>query len=175
MHEFWSHCIAHFARTLNAQQLNTWIKPLSVEVSKEQVLVNAPNRFVAQWVREKFLQDIELLARDYFDVPPIINLAISDTRTQSVLPEKTIPADTFIKLSLILIPSSANPLLLYRIPNLLSKISPRPWMRVDFNLCSISILSYQARRMTLREPPHCKSLTILAQDITHCSSMEAWV
>jgi chromosomal replication initiator protein len=98
MHEFWSHCIAHFARTLNAQQLNTWIKPLSVEVSKEQVLVNAPNRFVAQWVREKFLQDIELLARDYFDVPPIINLAISDTRTQSVLPEKTIPADTFIKL-----------------------------------------------------------------------------
>jgi chromosomal replication initiator protein len=98
MHEFWSHCIAHFARTLNAQQLNTWIKPLSVEVSKEQVLVNAPNRFVAQWVREKFLQDIELLARDYFDVPPIINLAISDTCTQSVLPEKTIPTDTFVKL-----------------------------------------------------------------------------
>ena len=98
MHEFWSHCIAHFARTLNAQQLNTWIKPLSVEVSKEQVLVSAPNRFVAQWVREKFLQDIELLARDYFDAPRLINLAISDTRTQTTPPESSLPADPLVKI-----------------------------------------------------------------------------
>ncbi len=88
MHEFWSHCIAHFARTLNAQQLNTWIKPLSVEVSPEQILVNAPNRFVAQWVREKFLHDIDLLAREYFDKPPAIQLAISDTRTQTAPSEQ---------------------------------------------------------------------------------------
>lgn len=98
MHEFWSHCIAHFARTLNAQQLNTWIKPLSVEVSKEQVLVSAPNRFVAQWVREKFLQDIELLAREYFEAPCIINLAISDTRTQTSTPEDALPADPLVKI-----------------------------------------------------------------------------
>lgn len=88
MHEFWSHCIAHFARTLNAQQLNTWIKPLSVEVSPEKILVNAPNRFVAQWVREKFLHDIDLLAREYFDKPPAIQLAISDTRTQTAPSEQ---------------------------------------------------------------------------------------
>ncbi len=93
MHEFWSHCIAHFARTLNAQQLNTWIKPLSVEVSPEQILVNAPNRFVAQWVREKFLHDIDLLAREYFDKPPAIQLAISDTRTQTAPPEQAASVD----------------------------------------------------------------------------------
>lgn len=94
MHEFWSHCIAHFARTLNAQQLNTWIKPLVIEVSPEQILVNAPNRFVAQWVREKFLHDIDLLARGYFDVPPKIELAISDTRTQTAIPEQASTADS---------------------------------------------------------------------------------
>jgi len=88
MHEFWSHCIAHFARTLNAQQLNTWIKPLSVEVSLEHIQVSAPNRFVAQWVREKFLQDIELLARDYFDVSPPILLLVSDARVQSASAEQ---------------------------------------------------------------------------------------
>ncbi len=99
MHEFWSHCIAHFARTLNAQQLNTWIKPLTVEVSPEQVLVNAPNRFVAQWVREKFLQDIDLLARDYFATPPVIQLAIADARAQPALlesPEQSVQTEPLL-------------------------------------------------------------------------------
>jgi chromosomal replication initiator protein len=89
MHEFWSHCIAHFARTLNAQQLNTWIKPLTVEVNADQILVSAPNRFVAQWVREKFLFDIEQLARDFFASPPPIQLHISETRTQTTATTQT--------------------------------------------------------------------------------------
>lgn len=83
MHEFWSHCIAHFERTLNAQQLNTWIKPLVVEVNQDQILVSAPNRFVAQWVREKFLHDIEQLSQDFFTSPPPIKLLISETRVQA--------------------------------------------------------------------------------------------
>ncbi len=83
MHEFWSHCIAHFERTLNAQQLNTWIKPLVVEVNQDQIVVSAPNRFVAQWVREKFLHDIEQLSRDFFTSPPPIKLLISETRVQA--------------------------------------------------------------------------------------------
>jgi chromosomal replication initiator protein len=93
MHEFWSHCIAHFARTLNAQQLNTWIKPLSIEVGPEQIQVNAPNRFVAQWVREKFLHDIDLLAREYFATPRTIQLVISEIRTQVASPEETVSED----------------------------------------------------------------------------------
>ena len=96
MHEFWSHCIAHFERTLNAQQLNTWIKPLAVQVNEDQILVTAPNRFVAQWVREKFLHDIEHLSRDYFSSPPPIQLLISDTQIHAAPPSeqavKLIPA-----------------------------------------------------------------------------------
>ena len=83
MHDFWSHCIAHFERTLNAQQLNTWIKPLLVEVNQDQILISAPNRFVAQWVREKFLHDIEQLSRDFFTSQPKIELLISETRAQA--------------------------------------------------------------------------------------------
>jgi chromosomal replication initiator protein len=80
MHEFWSHCIAHFARTLNAQQLNTWIKPLSFDVSPTLIQVSAPNRFVAQWVREKFLPDIEQLAQDFFEQPPGIELIVAEAQ-----------------------------------------------------------------------------------------------
>lgn len=85
MHEFWSHCLAHFARTLNVQQLNTWIKPLVVEVSTTQILVSAPSRFVADWVRGKFLGDIDLLARDFFAEPPPVHLTIVENKGQLVV------------------------------------------------------------------------------------------
>ena len=93
MHDFWSHCIAHFERTLNAQQLNTWIKPLAVEVNQDQILVSAPNRFVAQWVREKFLHDIEQLSRDFFTSPPAIQLLISEARVQAATQQAVPQAD----------------------------------------------------------------------------------
>ncbi len=80
MDDFWSHCLAHFERSLNAQQLNTWIKPLVVNVATGSVVVNAPSRFVAQWVRDKFLPQIDLLARGYFPDPPSVSLIISDQR-----------------------------------------------------------------------------------------------
>ena len=80
MDDFWSHCLAHFERSLNAQQLNTLIKPLVVEVVNGSVLVNAPNRFVAQWVRDKFLPQIDLLARAFFPESPSVSLVISDSR-----------------------------------------------------------------------------------------------
>ncbi len=76
MDEFWSHCLAHFERSLNAQQLNTWIRPLSVEVNDSQVMVSAPSGFVAKWVRDKYLSEIELLARSFFSSPLKVNLSI---------------------------------------------------------------------------------------------------
>jgi chromosomal replication initiator protein len=88
MDDFWSHCLAHFERSLNAQQLNTWIKPLVVQVATGSVVVNAPNRFVAQWVRDKFLPQIDILARGFFPEPPDVSLAISDQRAPA---EKTPP------------------------------------------------------------------------------------
>jgi chromosomal replication initiator protein len=96
MHEFWSHCIAHFARTLNAQQLNTWIKPLSVDIHAEQIVVNAPNKFVAQWVREKFLPDIELLARDFFAAPLPVTLIVSDARLTPASSDQTQETENLI-------------------------------------------------------------------------------
>ncbi|MEW5788799.1 MAG: chromosomal replication initiator protein DnaA [Pseudomonadota bacterium] len=82
MDDFWSHCLAHFERSLNAQQLNTWIKPLVVVVTNGSVVVNAPNRFVASWVRDKFLPQIDLLARNYFPEAPEVVLSIADQRQE---------------------------------------------------------------------------------------------
>lgn len=82
MDSFWSHCLAHFEGTLNSQQLNTWIRPLTLRVTPGRVVVNAPNRFVAQWVRDKFLRDFDSLAREYFPEPPLVCLEIADSSAQ---------------------------------------------------------------------------------------------
>lgn len=80
MDEFWSHCLAHFERTLNPQQLNTWIRPLTAETVSGVVTVCAPNGFVADWVRGKFLPEIDLLAQDFFPDTTKVMLKIAGGR-----------------------------------------------------------------------------------------------
>ncbi|NTV94002.1 MAG: chromosomal replication initiator protein DnaA [Thiobacillus sp.] len=76
MHDFWSHCLGHFQVKLNAQQVNTWIKPLTVSVGDGQVQISAPNRFVAQWIKDKFLTEIEGLATAYFGKPTELSIIV---------------------------------------------------------------------------------------------------
>ncbi len=78
MSGFWSQCLAHFEQTLNKQQFNTWLKPLNVQEEVEQVRITAPNRFVAQWIRDKFLHDIERLAEDYYSKRHPVLIAIGE-------------------------------------------------------------------------------------------------
>ena len=82
MHDFWTHCLGHFQSKLNAQQVNTWIKPLSISGEEDQIKITAPNRFVAQWVKDRFLPDIENLAQTYFD-RPITFLVVVDSKPKT--------------------------------------------------------------------------------------------
>lgn len=81
MDDFWSHCLAHFERSLNPQQLNTWIRPLSIQHSPGKVVITAPNNFVAQWVRNKFLGEVQGLARDFFPVVTEVSLVIASGKS----------------------------------------------------------------------------------------------
>ncbi len=58
----WSRCISHLQSELPAQQFNTWILPLRVdECYTEALRLLAPNRFVLDWVNDKFLNRIQEL------------------------------------------------------------------------------------------------------------------
>lgn len=61
---FWPACLSHFENELSAQQFNTWIKPLYAEINGDAVRVFAPNRFVMQWVKDRFLKKIEQFAHE---------------------------------------------------------------------------------------------------------------
>lgn len=50
----WQQCVDHLRDELPSQQFNTWIRPLQAEFSSQQLTLLAPNRFVQDWVRDKF-------------------------------------------------------------------------------------------------------------------------
>jgi chromosomal replication initiator protein len=69
MDAFWALCLQHFEQSLPHQQYKTWILPLQARLSGRNLVVQAPNRFVLQWVKDRFLPVIEQLAHDQRRVP----------------------------------------------------------------------------------------------------------
>jgi len=77
MENFWSICLNRFEKELSAQQFNTWIKPLQSEMIGDALQLSAPNRFVMQWVKDRFLKKIEQLAQELNFAHVQINLVIA--------------------------------------------------------------------------------------------------
>ena len=89
MSDFWSTCLSRFEEQLPAQQFNTWIKGLRLEPGIDELnsfRLVAPNRFVMQWVRERYLSQIEKFGAEFFAVPVSIQLAVADASAEAVLP-----------------------------------------------------------------------------------------
>lgn len=86
MNNFWSACLNQFEKELPAQQFKTWIKPLKFDADQDPLRLLAPNRFVMQWVKDKFFSRIEEIAVGYFDRPVNIVLALSEND-----PDKSAP------------------------------------------------------------------------------------
>jgi chromosomal replication initiator protein len=77
MDAFWALCLQHFEQSLPHQQFKTWIQPLQARVSGRNLVVQAPNRFVLQWVKDRFLPIIEQLAQDHQKGQMIISLELA--------------------------------------------------------------------------------------------------
>ncbi|QYK12956.1 chromosomal replication initiator protein DnaA [Shewanella rhizosphaerae] len=54
----WQQCIGRLQDELSAQQFSMWIRPLQAEMDGETLVLYAPNRFVLDWVRDKYLNTI---------------------------------------------------------------------------------------------------------------------
>lgn len=87
MENFWSTCLSRFEQELSAQQFNTWIKPLKMEVVDNTVRLLAPNKFVQQWVKDRFLSKIETLASELLPQNTVVELLISEKITNKTIAE----------------------------------------------------------------------------------------
>lgn len=54
----WQQCLYQLQDELPSQQFNTWIRPLQSSGSEGELILSAPNRFVMDWVKEKYLSRI---------------------------------------------------------------------------------------------------------------------
>ncbi|WP_133405219.1 chromosomal replication initiator protein DnaA [Parashewanella tropica] len=115
----WQQCIGRLQDELPAQQFSMWIRPLQAEMDGETLVLYAPNRFVLDWVRDKYLSlinqfFIEQMGSDApklrFDIgskpavkaTPVVSAAPTVEPKATVKPKATNPAASPQK-------SSANP------------------------------------------------------------------
>ncbi|WP_437879865.1 chromosomal replication initiator protein DnaA [Pseudomonas sp. LRF_L74] len=91
--ELWQQCVELLRDELPAQQFNTWIRPLQVEADGgEDLRVYAPNRFVLDWVNEKYLPRLlELLTERSGGMAPSLSMAIGSKRSSAAMRAPVMP------------------------------------------------------------------------------------
>ncbi len=94
MDSFWTHCLRHFQSAIPAQQFKTWIQPLNAEFDGKTIHIAAPNRFVLEWVRDKYLGDIQRLSSEFLDKNVGINMTLAVRQAQPPSPSDTLEATT---------------------------------------------------------------------------------
>lgn len=79
----WKLCAASLQDELPAQQFNTWIRPLQVDEAAPagELRLCAPNRFVSDWVNEKFAHRIRALVAQYHTAGPVaLTIGVMDRK-----------------------------------------------------------------------------------------------
>jgi chromosomal replication initiator protein len=80
----WQKCLKHLEAELTSQQYNTWIRPLHVVEKADELKLFAPNRFVLDWIRDKYSARIETLLLELSpDRPVSMSLSVGEKSTHA--------------------------------------------------------------------------------------------
>ena len=79
----WQSCIEQLAQELPEQQFNTWIKPLSAQVTDNlsKVTIFVANRFKLDWVRTQYSSRISNMLEKFLGQPVALELALAPRET----------------------------------------------------------------------------------------------
>lgn len=78
--ELWQQCVEILRDELSSQLFNTWIRPLQVEMRGDELRVYAPNRFVVDFVNERYLTRLLDLMHEYGGRVPPVQLLVGSRR-----------------------------------------------------------------------------------------------
>jgi chromosomal replication initiator protein len=86
---------------LNPGIFQVWIKPLKAEIQGDTLKVNAPNEFVASWVRDRLLDSItEAAERACGPLKEVVVSAAEAPAVDAAIPEKTIVEQPEVKIAM---------------------------------------------------------------------------
>ncbi len=72
----WQKCLDRLENELSIQQFNTWIRPLQVIQEDHSLRLLAPNRFVLDWVNQKFFTRIQQIVADSTDEQSMLKVSL---------------------------------------------------------------------------------------------------
>jgi len=76
-HSLWQRCLSILQEELPAQQFSMWIRPLQCVIDANIMTLYAPNRFVLDWVRDKYINRInELVSLEQNGNPPLLRFDV---------------------------------------------------------------------------------------------------
>ncbi|TBW56457.1 chromosomal replication initiator protein DnaA [Marinobacter halodurans] len=88
----WHQCLDVLRDEFPAQQFNTWLRPLQSDHRDDQLMLFAPNRFVMDWVNEKYLRRIEEVLKDLQGgQAPRINMKVGSAPVQGEPVKRSAP------------------------------------------------------------------------------------
>ncbi|MEH6567943.1 MAG: chromosomal replication initiator protein DnaA [Halioglobus sp.] len=91
----WQKCVDRLQDELPSQQFNTWIRPLQASQNETSLTLFAPNRFIRDFVSDKFASRIAELVREY-DAGSDLGLSLEIGANNALkVPAKTIKPDLF--------------------------------------------------------------------------------
>ncbi len=74
----WEQCLRQLAAELTPQQYNTWIRPLLAQERPGAIELVAPNRFVLDWIKDKYADRIHILVNGLSDVTVKVALTVGE-------------------------------------------------------------------------------------------------
>jgi chromosomal replication initiator protein len=82
----WQQCLRQLESELSPQQYNTWIRPLQAVEADSGLEILAPNRFVLEWIRDKYRARIQAIVDELANGSPVavsIGVGSLSARAQS--------------------------------------------------------------------------------------------
>jgi len=83
----WDQCKKRLKSELSSSHFVMWIQPLQVEASDSAIRLLAPNRFVVNWVKEKYLPTINVFLQELAEHnPPTVSVEVGSVVAPAVKP-----------------------------------------------------------------------------------------
>ncbi len=81
----WQKCMDHLESEITPEEFNIWIRPLQIEMDQEQLLLLAPNRFVMDYINDKFIERITRCIYEYSANSQLtVRLQIGSNKLQTI-------------------------------------------------------------------------------------------
>ncbi|WP_026802557.1 chromosomal replication initiator protein DnaA [Arenimonas oryziterrae] len=85
MESVWPRCLERLEAELPAEDVHTWLKPLQVDARSDGLTLFAPNAFVVDTIRERYLARIRELISHYAGLPTPVTLEVGSLKRETVV------------------------------------------------------------------------------------------